>query len=63
MKKLITKLQRDYKWLFTKQVSHHDGKVRTYETLTFNPIIKDCGSHWQIARELQSSPLILSKDY
>ncbi len=57
------KLKKDYPWLFFKMVPWVDTKRRRFSKVEFDPIIEDAGSHWRVYREVNSSPLILSKNY
>ncbi len=60
---MMEKLQKDYKWLFSKQKAIVINGKRKFQTIELNPVIEDAGSHWRIYREPNASPLILSKDY
>ena len=57
------KLQKDYPWLFVKNiVTVVNGKKSTTKR-ELSPNVQDCGSHWRVYKEKDSSPLILSKSY
>lgn len=60
---MIEKLQKQYKWLFSKKKVRVVNGKREFYKVDFNPQIVDNGSHWAIYREKDSSPLILSKNF
>ena len=57
------KLNKDYPWLFSKQVFRVETGKKKFYKKTFEPIIEDHTNHWRVYREKDSSPLILSKNY
>ncbi len=59
----IEKLQKDYKWLFSKQTKSVVNGKRIYSTVELSPIIEEHDTHYRVYREKDASPLILSKDY
>ena len=60
---MIEKLQKDYKWLFTKRTFMIVNGKKEWSSHEITPIIVDAGSHWQVYKEKDASPLILSKEY
>ena len=60
---MIEKLQKNYKWLFSKKKAVVVSGKREFITIELNPTIVDNGTFWSIYREENSSPLILSKNY
>ncbi len=60
---MIEKLQKDYKWLFSKQTKTVVNGKRIYSNKTLTTEIQDHGSLYRVYREKDSSPLILSKNY
>ena len=60
---VMTNLMKDYPWMFKKRTTKGVGKTRRVIVKEFTPIVHDCGSHYAIQREKDSSPLILSKNY
>ena len=60
---MIDKLEKDYKWLFSKQTKTVIAGKITYSNKTLTPEIQDHGSHYRVYREKDASPLILSKNY
>ena len=60
---MIEKLQKDYKWLFTKKTFMIVNGKKEWSTHEITPTIVDAGSHWQVYKEKDASPLILSKEY
>ena len=57
------RLRKDYKWLFEKKEMFLEGTKRKFRKKELTPTIVDGGSHWQVYREKDASPLILSKNY
>ena len=56
-------LQKDYKWLFSKQKVRVINGKREFYNIELDPIIEEHDSHYRVYREKGSSPLILSKTY
>lgn len=59
----LEKLKKDYGWLFKKKKVWVNNGKRQFYTVEFTPIIEEYDSHYKIYREVNSSPLILSKNY
>ncbi len=59
----MEKLQKDYPWLFFKKVARVDGKKRVFDKVELNPVIIERETHFEVIRETNASPLILSKGY
>ena len=57
------KLQKDYPWLFSKEIVTVVNGKKNRKKRELSPNIQDYGSHWRVYKEKDSSPLILSKSY
>lgn len=60
---MIEKLQKDYKWLFSKKKVRVVNGKREFYKVEFTPIIEELDNCYRVYREKDSSPLILSKNY
>ena len=57
------KLRKDYPWLFTKRTFMVVNGKKIWNNHEITPEIVDAGSHWQVYKEKDASPLILNKNY
>ena len=57
------RLKKDYPWLFGKKKVRVNNNKREFYKVEFSPIIEEYDSHYKVYREVNSSPLILSKNY